>query len=185
MRIPKKLTAVVRIILIQIFVCVTTVYANAQAKRDSLSILHSPTKATILSAVLPGAGQYYNKKYWKIPVIYAGFTALGYFVVTNNEDYKIYKKAYKYRLDGDESTSDEFVGIYTDEDLSTLKNYYRRNRDLSVIGMAILYVLNVVDASVDAHLFYFDVNEELSLRVSPGYNYGLVNGPTLGLNIQF
>ena len=175
----------VRIFLLLILFCSTTITVTAQAKRDSLSELHSPTKASLLSAALPGAGQFYNKKYWKIPVIYAGFTALTYFVVSNNKDYKTYKEAYKFRLDQDESTTDNYVGIYSDEDLATLKNYYRRNRDLSVIGISILYVLNIVDAAVDAHLFYFDVKEDLSFQVTPGYNYGLANGPTLGLNIKF
>lgn len=157
----------------------------AQAPQDSLALLHSPRKATIYSAILPGAGQAYNKKYWKIPIIYAGFTALTYFVVTNNQDYIIYKNAYKFRLDGDESTTDDFVGIYTDEDLVTLKNYYRRNRDLSVIGISLLYVLNIIDASVDAHLFYFNVSDELSLNVTPGYMPGQFAGPSLSLNFHF
>lgn len=157
----------------------------AQNLRDSLSVLHSPTKATIWSAVLPGAGQVYNKKYWKVPIIYAGFAGLGYFVKTNNDDYKIYKDAYRYRLDNDESTTDAFVGIYSDEDLVTLKNYYRRNRDLSLIGIGILYILNVVDASVDAHLFYFNVNDDLTMNVQPGYSSGLFAGPSLKMSINF
>ena len=106
-------------------------------------------------------------------------------MVTNNEDYIIYKDAYKYRLDGDESTTDDFVGIYSDEDLVTLKNFYRRNRDLSVIGMSLLYVLNIIDASVDAHLFYFNVSDELSLNITPGYMPGKFAGPALSLNIHF
>src|SRR4030095_6342749 len=145
----------------------------------SLTMLHSPRKATILSAILPGAGQYFNKKYWKIPIIYVGFTALSYYVVVNNDDYKTYKTAYKYRLDGDESTTDEFVGIYSDQDLSTLKNYYRRNRDLSVIGISVLYVLNIIDATVDAHLFHFDVSDELTLNWHPSFTPGNSRGPAL------
>jgi hypothetical protein len=160
-------------------------YASAQNKKDSLSVMHSPTKATIMSAIVPGAGQAYNKKYWKIPIIYAGFAGLGYLAATNNSDYKIYKEAYRLRLDGDESTVDSYVGIYSDEDLVTLKDYYRRNRDLSYICMGILYVLNVIDASVDAHLFYFNVNDDLSMNVQPGYSGGLLAGPSLNLSINF
>ena len=175
----------VRFFLLLFLCCTITISSIAQAKLDSLSMLHSPRKATILSAVLPGAGQYYNKKYWKIPIIYVGFTALSYYVIINNDDYKTYKSAYKKRLDGDVSTTDEFVGIYSDQDLSTLKNYYRRNRDLSVIGMSVLYVLNIIDATVDAHLFHFDVSDELTLNWHPAFAPGNSMGPALSLNIQF
>ncbi len=128
---------------------------------------HSPRKASILSAVLPGAGQAYNKKYWKMPIIYAGMFGLGYLVKVNNEDYRVYKEAYKYRLDGDPGTTDDFVGIYSDQDLLTLKDYYRRNRDLSAIGIGLLYVLNILDAAVDAHLYNFNVSDDLTLNITP------------------
>ncbi len=129
---------------------------------------HSPHKATIYSAILPGLGQAYNKKYWKIPVIYGLTGVLTYFAVDNNKEYIVYKDAYKWRLDDNSATVDKFEGIYSDEDLRILKNYYRRNRDLSFIGMGVVYLLNVVDAAVDAHLFYFDVSDDLSLKVQPG-----------------
>lgn len=163
-----------RLFILCFFSCSFFVQAvSAQNKKDSLSILHSPTKASLLSAILPGTGQAYNKKYWKIPIIYAGFAGLGYLAVTNNSDYKIYKDAYRLRLDGNESTVDDYVGIYSDEDLVTLKDYYKRNRDLSYICMGILYALNIIDASVDAHLFYFNVNDDLTMQVQPGYSGGL------------
>lgn len=129
---------------------------------------HSPHKATIYSAILPGLGQAYNKKYWKIPVIYGLTGVLTYFAIDNNKEYVVYKDAYKWRLDDNSATVDKFEGIYSDEDLRILKNYYRRNRDLSFIGMGVVYLLNVVDAAVDAHLFYFDVSDDLSLKVQPG-----------------
>ena len=129
---------------------------------------HSPHKATIYSAILPGLGQAYNKKYWKIPVIYGLTGVLTYFAIDNNKEYVVYKDAYKWRLDDNSATVDKFEGIYSDEDLRILKNYYRRNRDLSFIGLGVVYLLNVVDAAVDAHLFYFDVSDDLSLKVQPG-----------------
>ena len=152
---------------------------------DSITYTHSPRKATIFSAVLPGAGQAYNKKYWKIPIIYAGFGVLGYLIKTNHDEYNIYKTAYRYRLDGDESTVDDFVGIYADQDLVTLKDFYRRNRDLSIIGMGVLYVLNIIDASVDAHLFYFNVSDDLTMRIEPGFQSGPFAGPVVGLKFNF
>ncbi len=131
-----------------------------------------------MSMVLPGAGQFYNKKYWKIPVIYAGFAGMGYLIHFNNELFQQYKEAYILRVDGDPNTIDEFADHYTDSDLQTLKNYYRRNRDLCIIVAGLIYVLNIVDASVDAHLFYFDVSDDLSLMIQPSINLTSPNNPS-------
>lgn len=152
---------------------------------DSLTRVHSPRKATIMSAVLPGAGQAYNRKYWKIPVVYAGFGVLGYLVKFNNDEYKIYKEAYKLRLDGDETTVDAFTQVYADQDLTTLKDYYRRNRDLSIIGMSLLYILNIIDASVDAHLFHFNVSDDLTMQWQPSLQLNDRPTATVGLVMKF
>jgi uncharacterized protein DUF5683 len=154
-------------------------------KKDSLALKHSPTKATLLSFVLPGAGQFYNKKYWKIPVIYAGLAGMGYLVHFNDVRYQRYKKAYAVRLDTVSTTIDEYVDIYSNDDLKTLKDFYRRNRDLSYIVAGIIYVMNILDADVDAHLFYFNVNDDLSLNVQPSVNYSLQNKPLPGLTLTF
>lgn len=82
---------------------------------------HSPHKATIYSAIIPGLGQAYNKKYWKIPVIYGLTGVLTYFAIDNNKEYVVYKDAYKWRLDDNSATVDKFEGIYSDEDLRILK----------------------------------------------------------------
>ncbi|HNR21175.1 MAG TPA: DUF5683 domain-containing protein [Bacteroidia bacterium] len=140
---------------------------NKTSTTDSVVLKHSPHKATIYSTVLPGLGQAYNKKYWKIPIIYVGFGVSGYFAVDNQKQYKKYKEAYAVRLDGDENTIDQFADSYTDEDLRLLKNFYRRNRDLSYVSIGLIYVLNIVDATVDAHLFQFNVDDNLSLQWSP------------------
>ena len=149
---------------------------------------HSPAKATIFSAVLPGAGQFYNKKYWKIPILYAGFAGIIYAVDFNQDRYLIYRNALQTRTDGDEATIDEFEGVYNEENLRTLKDFYRRNRDLSIIIGGIVYVLNILDAHVDAHLFYFDVSENLSMKISPGLIDNKITGlknPALGIKINF
>jgi|GEM_PF-762821 len=130
---------------------------------------HSPSRALLMSAVLPGAGQIYNKKYWKLPILYGGFTACGYFIYFNNSRYQKYHKALIKRVDGDSTTVDEFTGVYTDDNLIDLKNYYRRNRDLTIIITSAVYVLNLLDAYVDAHLFYFNVNDDLSMHILPEY----------------
>ncbi|MFL5763125.1 MAG: DUF5683 domain-containing protein [Bacteroidia bacterium] len=128
---------------------------------------HSPKKAALFSAVLPGAGQVYNKKWWKVPIIYAGGAGLAYSFQFNQSKYIKYRTAYKYRIDNDASTVDNYVGVYSDDNLNTLQKYYHRYRDLTVIGFAALYTLNIIDASVDAHLFTFDVSDDLSVNIHP------------------
>jgi hypothetical protein len=146
-------------------------------------IVHSPKKATIYSAILPGLGQAYNKKYWKIPLIYAGFGTIGYFIGWNNNFYKTYKLAYS-DLTDDDPDSDSFLDVlppgYNLDDPTTYNNfksglskqqdYYRRNRDLLVIAMIGFYGLNIIDASVDAHLFDFDISEDLTMNWQPAVN---------------
>lgn len=127
---------------------------------------HSPLTASILSAVLPGTGQIYNKKYWKPPIIYGGFIALGYYTKFNHDNYIKYRNAYKFRTDNNPTTNDNFVN-YTEDNLLTLKNTYQRYRDIGIISMSLLYILNVVDASVDAHLFTFDVGKDLTINIHP------------------
>lgn len=135
--------------------------------QDTLALSeHSPRKATILSAVVPGAGQIYNKKYWKLPIIYGGFGILGYFIIDNHANYSAFKEAYKIRTDGNPNTVDKFP-LYSPEGLLQAKSYYRRNTELSVIFTVVLYALNIIDAAVDAHLYDYDISEDLSLKVRP------------------
>jgi Family of unknown function (DUF5683) len=144
---------------------------DTTSKTDTTSVkkikYHSPKKATLMSAIVPGLGQVYNKKYWKLPIIYGGFAALIYSLNFNQSEYVRFRDAYKYRIDPNPATVDNYVGILRDDDLFALQKSYNRYRDLSVIGLGLLYVLNVVDASVDAHLFTFDVGDDLSLNIHP------------------
>lgn len=129
---------------------------------------HSPTKAAIYSTVLPGLGQGYNKKYWKIPIVYAGFGVLTYFIISNTREYKKYGEAYTYVANGDSTGIDnDYVGKYDEQQLLDGKNYYRRNMELSYIITGLWYVLNIIDASVDAHFFDYDISDDLSIRVDP------------------
>lgn len=144
---------------------------QAQVKNppDTANIkVHSPTKAAIFSAVLPGLGQGYNRKYWKIPIVWAGFGLITYFIVTNTRNYKDYKEAYTYVASGDSSyTDNELIGKYDEQQLLDGKNYYQRNMELSYIIGGLWYLLNIIDASVDAHFFDYDVSEDLSIRIDP------------------
>ena len=148
-------------------------------------VSHSPKKAALLSTILPGAGQVYNKKYWKLPIIYAGVAGLAYSFQFNQSRYVKYRNAYKYRIDADATTTDDYIGVYSDDNLNTLQKYYHRYRDLTVIGFAALYALNIIDASVDAHLFTFDVSDNLSMKVEPTLiNTAGMNNYTGGINLK-
>ncbi|HSO89326.1 MAG TPA: DUF5683 domain-containing protein [Draconibacterium sp.] len=143
--------------------------------------IHSPKRATIYSAILPGLGQAYNKKYWKIPIIYVGFGTIGYFIGWNNSNYNTYKLAYSDLTDSDPATDSyldldaaQYYDLENQTDYNNFKSglskqsdYFRRNRDLLIISMVGFYGLNLIDASVDAHLFDFDISEDLTLNWQP------------------
>jgi hypothetical protein len=121
----------------------------------------TPAKAAFYSAILPGLGQAYNKKYWKIPLVYGAIGTSLYYYIDSNKKYHQYRDAYKRRLEG--FTDDEFD--YLDETrLISAQKFYQRNRDLSALFVVGFYVLNIIDANVDAALIQFNVNENLSLR---------------------
>ena len=141
---------------------------NVQLLKDTTTKKHSPKKAARLSALLPGLGQAYNKKYWKIPVVYAALGTSTYFIINNNKEHKKYKKAYIARTDNDSTTVTLLK--YTTENIKLRRDYYRRNLELSIVATAGIYILNIVDATVDAHLFDFNVNENLSMRIEPQVN---------------
>ncbi len=126
----------------------------------------SPARAAMLSATLPGLGQVYNRKYWKVPIIYAGFGTLAYFVDFNNSNYRKWRRAWLARVDGNPNTIDDFP-LHSTDVLERAMNYYRRNLEITYMLAAGLYLLNILDASVDAHLMDFDVGERLSLGLKP------------------
>lgn len=121
----------------------------------------APSKAAFYSAILPGLGQAYNKKYWKIPIVYGALGTGIYFYSTNNKEYKRFRNAYKQRLAGED---DEFKGQYNDATLINGQKVFQRNRDLSLLITIALYVLNIVEANVNAHLMQFNVNDNLSFQ---------------------
>ncbi len=121
----------------------------------------APARAAFYSAIVPGLGQAYNKKYWKIPIVYGAIGTGVYFYTTNNQEYHRYRDAYKQRLKG---LNDEFKGQYSDATLINAQRTFQRNRDLSLIITVGLYVLNIVEANVDAHLRQFNVDDNLSFQ---------------------
>ncbi len=136
----------------------------------------APARAAFYSAVVPGLGQAYNKRYWKIPIVYAGMGAGVYFYLRNDKDYNRFRDAYKSRLAG--FTNDEFYGngatpLVSDARLIDAQKNAQRDKDISVVVTVLFYLLNIVDANVDAHLQQFNVNEDLSFK--PSVNPNLVN----------
>lgn len=139
---------------------------------------HSPRKAALLSTFLPGAGQIYNKKYWKLPILYGGFGLAAYYLSDNLKRIDRYKTAYGATIDGDPNTTND-TG-FSPTQLLTLVDQYKTWRDWSYIAIGAIYVLQIVDASVDAHLFYFDVNDDISLEVNPYFQpFGMASGGVL------
>lgn len=150
---------------------------------------HSPRKATIYSAILPGLGQAYNRKYWKIPIIYAGFGAIAYITRENTIEYRRFLEAYRYVSNQETYPIDNpYVDRYNEQQLLSGKNLYRRNVEIGYILGGALYILNIIDASVDAHLFYYDVSETLTLKLEPSYLHEPVafrNYAGLSLSLRF
>jgi hypothetical protein len=147
---------------------------------------HSPTKATLMSAALPGLGQLYNKKWWKVPIIYAGFGVMTYFIVTNTDLYIDYKCAYIESSYGNTNGNyKDLVNRYTQDELLSAREYYRRNLEISILITTLWYILNIVDAAVDAHLYTFDISEDLSLKLEPAFQpVGFSAKPTPGLKLS-
>ena len=151
--------SVLKKIFLALFIIVSAT-SSAQEYGDKI-----PKKAALYSAILPGAGQVYTKKYWKVPVIYGGLITSAYYINQSNDLYQLYKSTYLNRLDGDFNDNLN----YSDSDLRTLTEHYRRNREVSALLFTLTYILNIVDASVNAHLFDYDVSEDLSLHIQPVY----------------
>lgn len=122
----------------------------------------APSKAAFYSAILPGLGQVYNKKYWKVPLVYAGMGASLYYYSWNNKKYHEYRDAYKDKLAGRPLTG-ELENLDADR-LIRAQKFHQKNRDLSMLITLGLYILNIVEANVNAHLMQFNVNENLTLR---------------------
>jgi hypothetical protein len=152
---------------------------------------HSPMRAALLSAVLPGSGQIYNKKYWKLPLVYAGIGISAYYFIRDQRWYKDYLKGYvNYSNTKDYSIVEQYSKIipYSGNELEAFAYYvdlYRKWRDWSAVFLAGSYLLTIVDAVVDAYLFDYDINDNLSFRIEPMMTRSLANTTTFGLRLSF
>ena len=163
---------------------------DAPAQTERIRNSHNPKTATWL-ALIPGAGQAYNRKYWKMPIVYAGFGATMYFAITNGNDYHLYRDAYDYKMGIKTDVSQQAIeeaAKYTEDNLITLRDYYRSNMELSWIITAAWYIVQIIDANVDAHFFYYDINDDLTLHVEPQWNLTnerIYNNIGLSLTLNF
>ncbi len=152
----------------------STIVADSSTQIDTTKrvIPHNPRIATFRSAVLPGWGQAYNKKYWKIPIVWGALgTCVGFFIYNRNE-YKDAREAYRNKQDGDPSNDNLIKARFQPVDPEAIRQYrngVRQNIDYSVLFFMVCWGLNVVDVTVDGHLKEFNVTENLSMRINPTY----------------
>jgi hypothetical protein len=150
-------------------------------KPDYSSLPKNPRKATILSAVLPGAGQVYNGKAWKVPILYAGFMTDIYFIGYNNKRYQTFREALFAFDDGDTS---QFPSLNRDALVRNV-DYWRQNRDLTILLLAAIYALNLIDANVDAHLSGFDISDDIAMKIEPNVGTFAASSTSMGLSLKF
>lgn len=150
----------------------------------------NPTRAFLYSVVVPGLGQAYNRKYWKIPIVYTALGGVAYFFNYNNIQYKRYLNDLS-QINISEGDSTYIVTLLTGttdkQTLTRHKDNFRRNRDLSALVFIFVYALNFIDATVDAHLSDFDISDDLSLMIKPEVLpiYSRKNNNTIGLTFSF
>lgn len=147
----------------------------------------APSKAAFYAAILPGLGQIYNKKYWKAPIVWGALAIPTYFYLQNNNSYKRYRVAYKLRKTGfrDEFTDEFGVSIVSLETLERAQEQLRQNRDLSLLSGVIIYVLQIVEASVNAHLLQFNTDDNLSFKPTIVQDPVRFDAPKVGLTIKY
>ena len=150
-------------------------------KPDYSLLPKNPKKATLLSAIFPGLGQIYNNKAWKTPIIYGGFITDYYFIQYNNRRYDIFIQALN-AFDKGETT--QFPSLNR---VALVRNveFWRRNRDLTILFMGVIYALNLVDANVDAHLSGFEISDDLALHIKPHFESFSTHHNTIGISLHF
>lgn len=142
-----------------------------------------PNTAALYSAALPGLGQAYNKKYWKIPLIYGGGLVIGYFINFNHRLYKQYRDGLIAIIDQDDRTQ-PFDPSLDQKFYQRNVDYWRRNRDLLMIGTLLFYAMNIIDAHVDAHLELFTIDDDISLNLEPSFNQTAMQTNLIGLSLK-
>jgi len=191
-----------------LFISFTFIAISISAQKDSIQVDNlkikenikinsnyfdplSPSKAAFYSAILPGLGQIYNKKYWKAPVVWGAMGTSIYFYLDNNKEYNRYRTAFKLRESGlkDEFTTIEDNGsttlLISRNGLISAQKTLKSNRDLSLLTTVVFYILQIVEASVNAHLLQFNTNDNLSFSPSVISNPIRYDVPKVGLKLKF
>ncbi|MEQ1732418.1 MAG: DUF5683 domain-containing protein [Bacteroidia bacterium] len=158
------------------------------AKKDTTTCAYPCPRKAAIFAILPGGGQVYNKKYWKLPIVYGALGTLGYLAVSNGANYKKYKTGYLTAIDsvaGNETFKDSIT--YNSQRLFTEQEKFHNRRDIFMLVGAVVYMATIVDALVDAHLAHFDVSDNLSMQIKPSvqpyYNFGVNNNLAMKANV--
>ena len=141
----------------------------------------APSRAAFYSAIFPGMGQAYNRKYWKTPIVWAGLAIPTYYYLQNNEDYKRFRTAFRQRKAG---LPDEFTNL-SEETLERAQDQLRENRELSILSFVIVYVLQIVEASVNAHLLQFETNDNLTVESTVIPSPIRFDAPVVGLTLKY
>lgn len=173
---------------------------NKELFKEKKQFIPDPTKATWLAVIFPGGGQIYNRKYWKLPIVYGGFVGCAYALTWNGQMYEDYSQAYLDIMDDNPGT-DSFMDLlppgypvdanidYLKRVIKRKKDYYRRYRDMSMFIFIGVYALSVIDAYVDAELASFDIGKDLSMKLEPtviqNNQYNLKQGNSYGLQCSF
>ena len=184
---------ILAIFLLSSFYCYsqkdTTNVVLKEKKLSSNNIYNplSPSKAAFYSAVFPGGGQAYNKKYWKVPLAWAAVGIPTYFYLNNNSEYKRYREAYKLRKTGlvDEFTLEDGTELISLTGLERAQKTLRGNRDLSLLVVIIGYVLQIVEASVNAHLLQFDASDNITVNPTIMSNPIKIEAPSVGFSFKY
>lgn len=183
-----------------------TIYKNNQILKDSTQVIEkdtvekvrfkliksildkkypNPNRAAAMSLVLPGSGQIYNKKIWKLPFVYGALGGLGYLIINSTDEYRTFRDAYLDVVDDDPTTINPFPTL-SESSLLTLRDRYNKRRQQAIIFFSLGWILNSVDAFVDAHLASFDVSEDISMHVNPvGIHVGNANAFGVGLHFTY
>jgi len=161
---------------------------NCSAQTDSVKVkVHSPKTASWL-ALVPGAGQIYNRKYWKLPIVYGGLGVSSYLIYRFGSETTMYRREILARANNEvDKLNPDLTGM-TYEGLLSERDKSRRNMEISIAACAIVYILSIVDASVDAHLFYYDISDNLSLGVKPKIDFQPITrttAPGVALVLKF
>lgn len=186
-----------RLLISSLFLLIFTLQSHSQ--KDSVNVeakknlrlnkynALSPSKAAFYSAVFPGMGQIYNKKYWKAPIVWAAMGTSTSIYLFNNSEYKRYRRAFRQREAGlqDEFTLDGGLELISRDGLISAQRTLRNNRDLSLISTVLIYVLQIVEASVNAHLLQFDTGQNLSVKPMMIPDPIRIEAPTVGLKLNY